>query len=62
MIQKKNVEVDVLLFAAEKYEKPGPVSLIRVLIMTPPLLDQLLRLYAAATHCGWDKEAKHASA
>lgn len=55
-------EVDALLFAAEKYEMAGPVSLIRVLIMTPPLLNQPLRLYAAATRCGWEEEAKHASA
>ncbi|KIK39190.1 hypothetical protein CY34DRAFT_808573 [Suillus luteus UH-Slu-Lm8-n1] len=54
-------EVDALLFAAEKYEMPGPISLVRVLIMTPPLLGQPLRLYAAATRCGWEEEAKHAS-
>ncbi|KAG1793342.1 uncharacterized protein HD556DRAFT_1479438, partial [Suillus plorans] len=54
-------EVDALLFAAEKYEMPGPISLIRVLIMTPPLLDQPLHLYAAATRCGWKEEARHAS-
>jgi hypothetical protein len=55
-------EVDALLFAAEKYDMPGPVSLVRVLIMTPPLLGQPLRLYVAATRCGWEEEAKHASA
>jgi hypothetical protein len=55
-------EVDALLFAAEKYEMPGPVSLIRMLAMTPPLLDQPLRLYAAATRCGWEEETKRASA
>lgn len=54
-------EVDALLFAAEKYDMPGPISLVRVLIMTPPLLGQPLRLYAAATRCGWEEEAKHAS-
>jgi len=53
--------VDELLFAAEKYDMPGPVSLIRILVMSPPLLDQPLRLYAAATRFGWEEEAKHAS-
>ncbi|KAH7923414.1 hypothetical protein BV22DRAFT_1036347 [Leucogyrophana mollusca] len=55
-------EVDSLLFAAEKYDMPGPASLIRILVMTPPLLDQPLRLYAAASRFGWESEAKHASA
>ncbi|KAG2113822.1 uncharacterized protein F5147DRAFT_679983 [Suillus discolor] len=55
-------EADAMLFAAEKYDMPGPMSLIRVLIMTPPFLDQPLRLYAAATRCGWEEEARHASA
>ncbi|KAG1742119.1 hypothetical protein EDB19DRAFT_1702106 [Suillus lakei] len=40
-------EVDALLFAAEKYEMPGPSS--------APLLQ--LR-----TRCGWEEEAKRASA
>lgn len=54
-------DVDALLFAAEKYDMPGPISLIRILVMTPPLLDQPLRLYAAASRFGWEEEAKHAS-
>ncbi|OAX38091.1 hypothetical protein K503DRAFT_741710 [Rhizopogon vinicolor AM-OR11-026] len=54
-------DVDVLLFAAEKYDMPGPISLIRILVMTPPLLDQPLRLYAAASRFGWEEEAKYAS-
>lgn len=53
--------VDALLYAAEKYDMPGPMSIIRVLVMTPPLLDQPLRLYAVACRFGWDHEAKHAS-
>jgi hypothetical protein len=54
-------EVDSLLFAAEKYDMPGPTSIIRKLIMTPPLLDQPLRLYSTACHFGWESEAKSAS-
>lgn len=53
--------VDALLYAADKYDMPGPMSIIRVLVMTPPLQDQPLRLYAAACRFGWEAEAKHAS-
>jgi hypothetical protein len=53
--------VDPLLFAAEKYEMPGPMSIIRMLVMTPPLLDQPLRLYAVACRFGWEPEAQFAS-
>ncbi|EGN99516.1 hypothetical protein SERLA73DRAFT_179565 [Serpula lacrymans var. lacrymans S7.3] len=54
-------EVDALLFAAEKYDMPGPMSLVRIFVMTPPLLDQPLRLYAVASRYGWESETKHAS-
>lgn len=53
--------VDALLFASEKYEMPGPTSLVRIAVLTPPLADQPLRLYAAASRCGWADEAKVAS-
>ncbi|KAG9316172.1 hypothetical protein JVU11DRAFT_2192 [Chiua virens] len=53
--------VDALLFATEKYEMPGPTSLVRIAVLTPPLADQPLRLYAAASRCGWTEEAKVAS-
>lgn len=53
--------VDSLLYAAEKYDMPGPMSIIRILIMTPALLDQPLRLYAVACRFGWEEEAKYAS-
>jgi hypothetical protein len=53
--------IDSLLYAAEKYDMPGPMSIIRVLVMTPPLLDQPFRLYAVACRFGWDSEAKFAS-
>lgn len=54
-------EVDVLLYAAEKYDMPGPMSVIRALVMTPPLLDNPLRLYAVARRFGWEEEAQYAS-
>jgi hypothetical protein len=53
--------VDPLLFAAEKYDMPGPMSIIRMLVMTPPLLGQPLRLYAVACRFGWQSEAQYAS-
>ncbi|KAG8213511.1 hypothetical protein J3R82DRAFT_10143 [Butyriboletus roseoflavus] len=53
--------VDALLFASEKYDMPGPTSLVRIAVLTPPLADQPLRLYAAASRCGWTEEAKVAS-
>src|SRR5882762_3460714 len=53
--------VDQLLFAAEKYDMPGPLSIIRMLLMTPPLLNQPLRLYAVACRFGWQPEAQYAS-
>jgi hypothetical protein len=54
-------EVDVLLYTAEKYDMPGPMSIIRFLVMTPPLLDNPLRLYAIACRFGWEAEAQYAS-
>lgn len=53
--------VDSLLYAAEKYDMPGPASIIRHLVMTPPLTDEPLRLYAIACRYGWEEEAKIAS-
>ncbi|KAH7888450.1 hypothetical protein F5I97DRAFT_1852738 [Phlebopus sp. FC_14] len=53
--------VDALLFASEKYEMPGPTSLVRIAVLAPPLSDQPLRLYAAAARCGWTEEAKVAA-
>jgi len=54
-------EVDTLLFTAEKYDMPGPISLIRILVMTPQLLGEPLRLYAVASRFGWEEETKFAS-
>lgn len=53
--------VDALLYASEKYDTPGPMSLVRIAVLTPPLAEQPLRLYAAASRCGWTEEAKVAS-
>ncbi|KAJ6497830.1 hypothetical protein C8R45DRAFT_984396 [Mycena sanguinolenta] len=53
--------IDKILFAAEKYDMPGPMSIMRLLVMTPPLLDQPFRLYTVACRYGWPEEASFAS-
>ncbi|KAJ7594650.1 hypothetical protein C8J56DRAFT_1044370 [Mycena floridula] len=54
--------VESLLDAIEKYDLPGPLSIMRLLIMTPPmLLNQPFRLYAVASRFGWEHETKFAS-
>ncbi|KAK7057440.1 BTB domain-containing protein [Favolaschia claudopus] len=53
--------VDKILFAAEKYDMPGPIGVIRLLVMTPPFLDSPFRLYTVACRYGWEEEARFAS-
>ncbi|KAJ7502835.1 hypothetical protein B0H11DRAFT_2170877 [Mycena galericulata] len=53
--------VDKILFAAEKYDMPGPMSIMRLLVMTPPLLNQPFRLYTVSCRYGWAEEARFAS-
>ena len=53
--------IEPLLHAAEKYDMPGPMSIVRALLATPPLLSDPLRLYAIACRYGWEAEALMAS-
>ncbi len=53
--------LEPLLYAAEKYDMPGPLSIARALSMTPPLLSSPLRLFAMACRYGWEDVAKLAS-
>ncbi|THV06722.1 hypothetical protein K435DRAFT_644613 [Dendrothele bispora CBS 962.96] len=53
--------IDSMLDAVEKYEMTGVLSIIRIMVMTPALLDQPFRLYPIACRFGWEAEAKHAS-
>ncbi|KAI0915753.1 hypothetical protein AcW1_003734 [Taiwanofungus camphoratus] len=53
--------IEPILHAAEKYDMPGPLSIVRALVTTPPLLSDPLRLYAIACRCGWREEARTAS-
>ncbi|KAI0785510.1 hypothetical protein C8Q75DRAFT_775218 [Abortiporus biennis] len=54
--------IEPILFAAEKYDMPGPPSIIRAIIMTGPFIKDPLRLYALCCLYGWEREAKEASA
>lgn len=53
--------IEKVLFVAEKYEMPGPVSIIRLFSTTPFLVEQPLRLYSFACRYGWEEEVKVAS-
>ncbi|KAH9940476.1 uncharacterized protein BXZ73DRAFT_88708 [Epithele typhae] len=53
--------IEPLLHAAEKYDMGGPMSVVRALITTPPLLTDPLRLYTLACRYGWEDEALMAS-
>jgi len=53
--------IDSMLDAVEKYEMTGVLSIIRILVMTPALLNQPFRLYPIACRFGWETEAQHAS-
>jgi hypothetical protein len=53
--------VEPVLYAAEKYDMPGPASIVRALLRTPAFADEPLRLYAAACHFGWAEDARTAS-
>ncbi len=53
--------VEPVLYAAEKYDMPGPASIVRALLRTPTFVDAPLRLYAAACHFGWAEDVRAAS-
>ena len=53
--------VEPVLYASEKYDMPGPASIVRALLRTPAFADAPLRLYAAACHFGWTDDARAAS-
>lgn len=53
--------IESLLFAAEKYDMPGPPSIVRAMVSTPALLADPLRLFVLACRYGWDDVVQHAS-
>ncbi|KAK1226585.1 hypothetical protein PQX77_010425 [Marasmius sp. AFHP31] len=54
-------EVEEILGLAEDWEAPGPLSVIRSSVTAPMFLAEPLRLYAVASHFGWDEEIKLSS-
>ncbi|KAF8909904.1 hypothetical protein CPB85DRAFT_1221834 [Mucidula mucida] len=54
-------QLEALLEAVEKYDTPGPLSIIRLLVMTPSFNIHPFKLYGVACRFGWEPEAKHAS-
>lgn len=53
--------IEPLLYAAEKYDMPGPLSIVRALVMTPPMLANPLRLFVMACRYGWEEIARLAA-
>jgi len=54
-------EVEEALSLAQKWEAPGPLSMIRGAITAPMFLADPLRLYAITTRFGWEEETRLAS-
>lgn len=46
--------IEPLLFAAEKYDMPGPLSIVRAMVSTPSLLADPLHLLVLACRYGWE--------
>jgi len=53
--------IEPILYAAEKYDMPGPPSIIRILLSTAPFRSDPLRLYSLCCRYGWSPEAQSAS-
>ena len=53
--------LETVLQAAEKYNMPGPLSVIRYAICSPLFQANPLRMYSIAARYNWEEEAKHAS-
>ncbi|KAF8126228.1 hypothetical protein K438DRAFT_1685670 [Mycena galopus ATCC 62051] len=49
-------EVEATLELIEKWDTPGPLSVIRTAIMSPMFADDPLRVYVLTTHFGWVEE------
>ncbi|KAJ2931278.1 hypothetical protein H1R20_g5847, partial [Candolleomyces eurysporus] len=50
--------VDSVLHAAENYEMPGAMSIVRLAITTLPFTDYSLHMYGVCCRYGWEPEAK----
>jgi len=47
-----------LIDAAEDWMMPGPLSIIRLAIQSPPLVDHVLEMYVICRRQGWEEELK----
>lgn len=55
-------ELEKVLITADKWDTPGPISIIRSVLTSPHFLSKhSLRIYALAKHFNWEFEAKLAS-
>jgi hypothetical protein len=50
--------VESILHAAETYEMPGPISIIRLAVTSSPLADDPLRMYTICSRYEWEEELK----
>jgi hypothetical protein len=53
--------IESILYAAEKYDMPGPPSILRTIVLAPVFMNQPFRLYSIACRYGWVEEARSAS-
>lgn len=49
-------DIEAVLNAAYKYDMPGPITTLRAIASSPPLLNEPLGLYVIATRFGWREE------
>ncbi|KAG1781147.1 hypothetical protein EV702DRAFT_1074314 [Suillus placidus] len=54
-------EIEDVLHAAEKYDTPGPISIIRSAITSPRFMLDPLRVYAIAARYKWEEVLQHAA-
>ena len=50
--------LESVIYAAEKYDMPGPMSTLRLCLLSPSLSDDPIRLYAIARKHNWLEVAK----
>ncbi|KAJ7862878.1 hypothetical protein B0H14DRAFT_2739542 [Mycena olivaceomarginata] len=50
-------EVEAVLELIEKWDTPGPLSVVRTAITAPLFADDPLRVYVLTTHFGWAEES-----
>ncbi|KAJ7753046.1 hypothetical protein DFH07DRAFT_824476 [Mycena maculata] len=51
-------EIESALDLIEKWDAPGPLSVVRTAITSPLFADEPLRVYVLTTHFGWEEETK----